>query len=159
MDSGAGAAVPVDDRAVTKRIYSRGTPLERAMEHVILDARGCWLWSGATTTAGYANLNLGGGKYGPAHRVTFEHFRAEVKSGLELDHLCRVRSCVNPWHLEAVTHRENLFRGEGTTMTAHKLQICKRGHSLADAHRDSRGRVRNCRTCRREKVASGEWKS
>jgi hypothetical protein len=143
-------------RPVT-RIYSRGTPIERAMKHVVVDEAGCWIWNGSRTPAGYGNMNLGNGKYGHAHRVTYEHHHGPIPDGLVLDHLCRVRECVNPSHLEAVTERENLRRGESPAWRSHNSGVCQRGHSLADARRHPDGRVINCRTCRREKRESGEW--
>lgn len=139
------------------RIYSFGTPIDRAIEHVVLDEHDCWLWDGARTPGGYGHINCGGGVYRHAHIVTYEHFVGLVPEGLELDHQCNVRHCVNPWHLKAVTHYENVRRSRSPEMEAHRTGRCSRGHSLADAHRDKHGRVRNCRTCRNEKRRAGEW--
>lgn len=71
----------------------------------------CWEWSG-TTTRGYGRFWVGG-KMVRAHRASYEMFRGPIPSGLELDHLCRNTRCVNPDHLEAVSHRENTMRGFG----------------------------------------------
>lgn len=67
---------------------------------------GCWLWTGALNPAGY-------GKYGDglAHGAAFRLSGGVKPDGMELDHLCRVRHCVNPEHLEPVTHLENMQRG------------------------------------------------
>ncbi|MDP2659429.1 MAG: HNH endonuclease [Dehalococcoidia bacterium] len=130
------------------RIYSRGTPLERAFRHVII-SNGCWDWNGALS-AGYANLNLGKGRYKLVHILFYEHFVGEVPDGHELDHLCHQAECVNPWHQEPVPHRENFLRGNAIGALLHRTGVCKRGHSLADAYRDKRGRVRNCKVCRNE---------
>jgi hypothetical protein len=137
------------------RIYSRGPAIARIIEHVILHEDGCWIVDGAKTPAGYAHVNLGNGRYQHSHIVTFEHFRGSVPEGLELDHLCRVRDCVNPWHLEAVTHRENCLRGEAPTMLLHLEGRCKNGHPASEAvRRRSTGRVVYCKACRREKRAA-----
>jgi len=71
---------------------------------------GCWLWHGTRTTAGYGHFNVQGRCY-IAHRVAYELFKGPFPAGLVTDHLCRVHHCVNPWHLEAVTCKENVWRG------------------------------------------------
>jgi hypothetical protein len=75
---------------------------------------GCWLWSGSTSTGGYGYiLDYEGAakKAMRAHRWAYEKLRGPIPDGLHLDHLCRVRCCVNPDHLEAVTSGENTRRG------------------------------------------------
>lgn len=86
-----------------------------------------------------------------AHRVAYELTRGPIPAGMEIDHLCRVRSCVNPDHLEAVTRGENLRRGRGKTGAQ---THCKRGHELTPENTyryvNRRGYVcRHCRQCRR----------
>jgi hypothetical protein len=98
----------------------------------------CWVWTGATEHNGYARFWLDG-KMRYAHRVAYEWFRGPIPAGLDLDHLCRVRNCVNPYHLEAVTRQVNLLRGE--TFTA--------AHA---AGRDCG--FPKCRACRRFRVAA-----
>ena len=68
----------------------------------------CWIWRGQTDSKGYAFINRGG--YNRAHRLTYEQFREPIPHGLVIDHLCSQTSCVNPWHLEAVTASENTRR-------------------------------------------------
>lgn len=69
----------------------------------------CWLWTGAPTNQGYGHLKIRG-LWVKAHRLAYEMLVGPVPDGLELDHLCRVRLCVRPSHLEPVTHAENVAR-------------------------------------------------
>lgn len=73
---------------------------------------GCWVWMGRINRDGYGHVRVGK-KTALAHRAVFEMAAGPVARGLELDHLCRHRCCVNPLHMEAVTHRENVMRGDG----------------------------------------------
>lgn len=70
----------------------------------------CWEWTGGRDGNGYGRIRVGGRQQG-AHRISYELFVGPVPTGLELDHLCRLRHCVNPGHLEPVTHAENMRRG------------------------------------------------
>lgn len=73
---------------------------------VIVGKEACWPWLRSVDAYGYGKLRNRG-----AHRVAYEHFIGPVPEGMQLDHVCRVRSCVNPWHLEPVTVGENIRRG------------------------------------------------
>lgn len=73
----------------------------------------CWIWEGAITDRGYGQF-WDGNKMRRAHIISYELSNGPVPTGLELDHICRVRCCVNPEHLDAVTHRENCRRGIGS---------------------------------------------
>jgi len=81
-----------------------------------IDESGCWLWTASLNAGGYGQFASGSIGTRLAHRWRWEMENGPVPEGLELDHLCRVRHCVNPAHLEPVTRRENLLRGE--TLTA-----------------------------------------
>ena len=71
---------------------------------------GCWLWTGATDRKGYGQFRSKGAHV-KAHRWSYERLVGPIPEGLQIDHLCRVPGCVNPEHLEPVTHRENQVRG------------------------------------------------
>lgn len=105
-----------------------------------------WLWTGAITSGGYGNM-WHQGKYRPAHRVSYELLIGPIPEGLELDHLCRVRNCVNPEHLEPVSRRENLVRGQ--TIVADQLQrvACPKGHAYDASNTYVHAGQRFCRTC------------
>ncbi len=104
----------------------------------------CWVWT-ASRNSGYGQFAIRTGTPVLAHRVAWELTRGPVPEGMQLDHLCRNRLCVNPDHLEPVTNRQNTLRGIGPTAVNARKTECKRGHSLADAY-VSKG-MRYCRTC------------
>jgi hypothetical protein len=119
------------------------------------DEVGCWLWDGTRNNRGYGMFRLNG-KYVLVHRWSYEFFRTEIPAGLVIDHLCRNTLCVNPWHLEPVTNRENTLRGNHPMVVVSRNNVCLRGHSLDDAiilqNGPQKGR-RNCRACSRERWA------
>jgi len=109
---------------------------------------GCWLWT-ASTNGGYGQFTAGG-KNRRAHRWLWEVVNGPVPKGLELDHLCRTRNCVNPEHLEAVTHHENVLRGECGLATAALNRAkteCPRGHPYSVENTRYQGTGRACITC------------
>lgn len=129
---------------------------ERFRSKVSQQPDGCWLWTGAKTPSGYGTLGRGrrGEGNALAHRVSWELAGRQVPEGLELDHLCRVRACCNPDHLEPVTRAENTRRGqlhEVLRAKARRITHCPRGHAYTEdnTYRYPNG-ARACRTCRRE---------
>lgn len=107
---------------------------------------GCWLWLGGVSKEGYARGRLDG-KGGFIHRLTYERLVGPIAPGLQLDHLCRVRCCINPRHLEPVTARINTLRGL-TLPAANVLKTaCPAGHPYDADNTWWRGRQRNCRAC------------
>ena len=71
----------------------------------------CWLWHGCVQSNGYGRVSFRG-KSGYAHRMSYQLCWGAIPKGLELDHLCRNRACINPWHLEPVTRSVNCLRGD-----------------------------------------------
>lgn len=120
---------------------------------------GCWLWT-ACLSEGYGAFGLGK-VVKRAHRIAYEALVGPVEQGLDLDHLCRVRSCCNPAHLEPVTRRENLLRGDTVTARSAAATHCPQGHPYdaknTNVHRvrGGRGLARRCRTCNAENCA--QW--
>jgi hypothetical protein len=110
----------------------------------------CWVISKKPTQNGYQNVSIGNGKRALAHRVMFERIKGPIQKGLEIDHLCRNTACMNPNHLEAVTHRENMLRSPIAGCTINKFKThCPKGHSYSDnLYINSKGR-RECSICRR----------
>lgn len=97
--------------AHTPYLFKRGHNLYPVTSLILrADDAGCWRWLLALDRDGYGVWHHDGGRKRAAHRVMYELVVGAIPDGLELDHLCRVRSCVNPAHLEAVTHRENSRR-------------------------------------------------
>lgn len=113
------------------------------------DAAGCLLWVGSRDLAGY-------GRFGKpmAHRFSYELLVGSIPEGLTIDHLCRVRACVNPDHLEPVTFLLNTRRRHSSDPDARPTH-CWNGHKFTPEstynYRDGRQR---CRTCRAEKRAA-----
>mgnify|MGYP001582768879 CR=1 FL=1 len=145
----------LSEKVLGKRTVHR--PIERFWRHVVIEpTSGCWLWTGARYPGGYGVMGRGRTDEGNirVHRFAYLHYRGDIPVGLEPDHLCRVRHCANPWHLELVTRRENFLRGEHPTAVRFRSGLCKYGHSMADAYRD-RG-ARACRTCIKLKYNSAQ---
>lgn len=107
------------------------TPTSEALSNFTVDANGCWIWQGRINDQGYGDIWLPGIKrYRRAHRIVYEHRVGPIPEGLTLDHLCRVRHCVNPEHLEPVTDRVNILRGEGPTAKNATKTHCEHGHEF-----------------------------
>jgi hypothetical protein len=87
--------------------------LQRIMSNVDITEDGCWLWKGGTSGdgrgGGYARMSLNGSTVA-VHRVMYTHFNGYIPGKKQIDHVCRNRACVNPAHLEMVSHKENQKR-------------------------------------------------
>jgi len=123
--------------------------LDRLTAKIRVAPNGCWLWTGSLQSKGYGQISFAG-KWKLAHRVVFEACGIPIPSGLSLDHLCRTPKCVNPAHLEPVTHQENMRRsaraGFGNAGKTH----CPQGHPYEGANpvTSKDGRHRGCRICK-----------
>lgn len=118
-------------------------PEMRFMAFVEKADSGCWNWTGTCQKNGYSAFGIAG-KTVRGHRWSYEHFVAPIPDGLEIDHLCRNRKCVNPSHLEPVTRKENSRRA----MRSH----CVNGHEFTPENIYMHSGRRYCRTCRRIRV-------
>ena len=123
--------------------------VKREMVRVSKDPSGCWVWAGKRSARGYGMVRMGS-RTRMAHALFYEGLVGPIPEGLELDHLCRNRSCVNPAHLEPVTHRVNTQRGLAGKYQAAKTH-CPQGHPYdeANTYRKPDG-GRGCRACRVE---------
>lgn len=112
---------------------------------------GCWEWTASLTTVGYAKF-FADGRLNTAHRYSYENVVGPIPEGLQLDHLCRVRHCVNPAHLEPVTQRENLLRGKTLAAANAAKTNCPQGHPYygENLYTDPRLGSRHCRKCMRD---------
>lgn len=113
----------------------------------------CWLYVGSYVhTDGYA-LFYAHGRRHMAHRFVYELLVGSIPEGHEVDHLCKVRNCVNPAHLEAVTPRVNNLRSNSVAATNATKTHCVNGHAFTPENTYIyRGKMRTCRTCNAERV-------
>jgi hypothetical protein len=114
----------------------------------------CWLWTGHTAGEGYGVISVDG-RDAYVHRLVHEWLVGPIPEGYEVDHLCRVRLCVRPEHLEAVTQQENHRRAMAYRRAKHAARThCRHGHPWKTNAYFDRGR-RRCRTCQR--AAQRAW--
>ncbi len=141
------------DFEMPKGDYKRPTIEDSFYKFARVDSSGCWLWAGALSKDGYGLLR----KF-QAHRFAYALVNGEIPDGKEIDHLCNVRRCVNPAHLEAVSRKENVRRAWDRGSNEHRRNRlaaihlskthCKRGHpySAENTRIDDVG-ARRCKTC------------
>lgn len=114
---------------------------------------GCWIYTGALTKKGYGQITSGTKREGNyknyrAHKLSYEYFVSPIPENLVLDHKCRVRSCVNPDHLEIVTQKVNIHRGEGTAGKNIRKTHCIRGHEFTLENTQVESKGRHCKACK-----------
>lgn len=130
-------------------------PKTRIIDRMTVEDRGyvtpCWISNRAQCRGGYTVFTYPGGRHTQTHRAAYELWVGPIPDGLVLDHLCRVRACCNPVHLEPVTHRENIARGQAPSAIVVATNRCKRGHELTEenTYRRRDASTRACLTCRR----------
>lgn len=118
----------------------------------------CWLWTAKMLWTGYgqfwASTQRGNTRIVYAHRFAYEDAVGPIPEGLFIDHLCRVRACVNPAHLEPVTHRENTLRSNAPAAVAIRRGTCPKGHPRTEENRVAgNGGSYKCKICLREAQA------
>lgn len=129
--------------------------VERLLKKIDRTDNGCWIWTGAMQSNGYGTAVVGY-KQTTAHRHIYQATFGGLSKDLQLDHLCRNRACVNPNHLEPVSQRENILRGNGVAAINSKKTVCKNGHQYNEHNTYQRIRngrpERDCKVCRTEAV-------
>jgi hypothetical protein len=108
----------------------------------------CWLWTASQDRYGYGQMKINGRRARP-HRFAYELLVGPIPEGLDLDHLCRVRLCVNPYHLEPVTNLENILRGDGIQVRNAAKTHCLSGHAFTPENTYVGRGHRKCQTCQR----------
>jgi hypothetical protein len=126
--------------------------IERFLSKIEISLNGCINWTAYKDKDGYGTFGYKRGSY-RAHRWIYAFLNGPIPEGFVTDHLCRNRSCVNPFHLEIVTPRTNLLRGENHVAKNAAKTACKYGHEFTPENtyilKKRTGFLRSCRTCSR----------
>lgn len=112
-------------------------------------ATGCWVGPNLNPVTGYSSISIQGDRF-YCHRAMYTHAKGQIPPGLTIDHLCRNPGCVNPDHLEAVTHRENVLRSGNRAAINARREVCIQGHGFDYTSPSGR---RHCMECQRERLA------
>jgi hypothetical protein len=125
----------------------------------------CWVWQGYTCE-GYGRIGFkrpdGTWRTMLNHRAAYQTLVGPIPVGADIDHLCRVRACWNPWHLDPVTRTVNIKRGLGPQTAANMQRAkthCPQGHPYDETNTARRGRRRHCRTCERDRARRNRERS
>ena len=124
--------------------------IERFLNKVRVSDSGCWEWTGFVKPNGYGNIAIHN-KPRYTHRTIYEYYYGNIDSNLTIDHLCRNRRCCNPNHLEQVTTKENLMRGNGLASQNAKKTHCPQGHEYnhQNTYTHPNTGFRSCLTCKK----------
>lgn len=137
---------------MTRKTYRRKPLAIRLLNRIYSSEEGCWLWTGAKTSEGYGVIFAGPlrGMFKLTHRASYEMFRGPIPGGLQIDHLCRVRHCCNPHHMEPVTGKENVSRGNRSLWGVwnRSKTHCPRGHPYSGKNLITVKDGRVCKACR-----------
>ncbi len=132
------------------RQYTR-TPADQRFWPKVKKGDGCWLWTGSTDSHGYGKLLGTDHRLISSHRFSWQLVYGPIAQGMVLDHLCRVRNCVRPSHLEPVTQRQNVLRSIGPASDNAVKTHCVRGHLFDEANTYTKTPGhRQCCRCRKE---------
>lgn len=136
------------DPTLTLRPGVDDYPIAILLAQVLAVPGDCWEWGGSIDPHGYGRQG-----HRLAHRLVYERMVGPIPDGLDIDHLCRVRCCVNPKHLEPVTRQTNHLRGVNQSAVLHVAGVCLNGHDLNEHayRRKTTGNVVYCRVCRNDK--------
>ena len=130
----------------TERTYPMAAKdIARFEEKIAILGSGCWEWQAHRNQKGYGYFYYG--RSVGAHRVSYQHYRGGIEPGMELDHLCRNRACVNPEHLEQVTHEANIARIPRER--PYGEDRCILGHLMTDENTFFQKNSKCCRECSR----------
>lgn len=125
----------------------RQLPVEERFWQKVDFANDCWVWQAELTHDGYGRFKTNGHKL-PAHRWSYEYFFGTISINLQLDHLCRTRNCVNPYHLELVTAQTNTIRGQ---LARGRSLYCGKGHYKTSETLYKYDDIVRCKLCDKER--------
>lgn len=157
---GCGEKTKIAPKTIARLPVAKGEPLRYLTGHQTRKApfayisqdfgynTECWVWQWCINKDGYGAVWDGTTMIG-AHRHYYELHRGSIPPGMQIDHLCRIRACVNPDHLEVVTKVENNHRGNATKLTSRKVEDIRTAldrdiltrQELADEHNVTRGTI------------------
>lgn len=138
--------VPIGTSAFDK-LLAYSVKEDRGFDHELP----CWIWQRALTHDGYGFISVNG-KLRRAIRVAYEEFIGPIPEGLTLDHGCRVRACVNPFHVTPITNRENVLKGVGPSAVHARKTHCIRNHEFTPENTIQQKNGRRCRACTNEQA-------
>lgn len=134
--------------------------LEKLQANIKVDKHtNCWVWMAWRSHDGYGRMRLG--KKKPfVHRVMYELIKGKIKLGLFIDHLCRNRACCNPDHLEPVTLKVNILRGDSFSAQKARQTHCKYNHPLSgDNLVITKDGHRHCKICKNALARKNYWRN